>query len=204
MAELIVAKARGELVAAVVGTAIIVSSVTLAIRNVIRHVAVLPSVVWIVLVTLVALSNIKASGMRRFYLAILSAFSRYQLLRVSTYPQQSTTLEFGFKLWNLDFVELRISGDDVVSVCSNTGQATDMADHDVNDWSVFLWYRHRDPQKEMKERESGRKRPGQSVLVIGPARAKRIAEALGNRVLDFLNASGLSACDERSESSPPN
>jgi len=198
MPELLVTKARGEFVAAVVGAAIIVSSLTLAIRNVIHDEAVLPSVVWIVLVALVALSNIRASGMRGFSLGILSAFSRYRLLRVSTQPQQSRALEVGFKLWNLHFVEQKISGDDVVCVRWSTGQGTDLAGHDVNDWSVFLWYRHRDSQKEAKESESGRKRPGQSVIVIGPARAKRITEALGNRVLEFLSASGISGCYERS------
>jgi len=195
MPELMVKKGRGELVAAVFLTVVIVTSLRLAIKNLIDHVAVLPSAIWIVLVLSVTLSNLRASGIWKFHLTILSAFSRYQLLRVSAHPQQPT-LEIGFTLFGLPFVELRIAGDDVVCVYWHSGQATEMSGRDANDWSVFLRYRHHDAQKEMKERERGRKWPGQSLIVIGPARSKGITEALGNRVLDFLSASGFPPVNE--------
>jgi len=195
MPELMVKKGRGELVAAVILTAVIVTSLRLAIKNLIDHVAVLPSAIWIILVLSVTLSNLRASGIGKFHLTILSTFSRYQLLRVSAHPLQPT-LEIGFTLFGLPFIELRIARDDVVCVYWHSGQATEMSGRDANDWSVFLRYRHHDAQKEMKERERGRKWPGQSLIVIGPARSKGITEALGNRVLDFLSASGFPPVNE--------
>ncbi|HSY48813.1 MAG TPA: hypothetical protein VLC46_08385 [Thermoanaerobaculia bacterium] len=189
--ELRVPKGVGVLIAAVLGSSVIGTFLTLAARNLFHGVAVLPSALWILLLTFVAGAGIRESGLRGFCVATLSAFSRSQVLRVSTNCGEQKVLEIGFRLFNRTVIERKILADDLADIRWNTGQASDMAHRDVGDWSVVLWFWHRDHDRETREKQLGLRRPGQAALIIGPARAKRVTEELGSRVLKFLNESGI-------------
>lgn len=187
---------RGEFIAVVVGTPILVGASALALSNLINRVALLPSAVWIALMLFVLTVNIREAGFRPFCTSLLAAFSRRQLLRVCSGPDGST-LEVGFKFLGSKVVQRRIQAGDLVALEWKTGQASEMAERDVGDWSVIVWYRHGDSTREIAERERGLRRPGEVPLIIGPARPRQITESLAHRTLAFLHDSGIAVPHEQ-------
>ena len=188
--ELVVLKSRAGPISAIIGTVIVVVFVWLAVRNLLHGIAVIASTLWLLLIALVIIINVRDSGWRAFPVAVAGAFSRQQVLIVDS---DSSVLEIGFRLSGLTIIEHRIRAEDLVGIRWNTGQASDLAGRDVNDWSVFLWYR--DPAKALMQNV---RRPGQWPLVIGSPRAKSTTEALARRVIGFLNESGISVVVEQS------
>lgn len=194
--ELVVPQPRSGPIVATVGTAIIVVFVSLALRNLLHGIAMIPSALWLLLIAFVVMNGIRESGWRGFWIAAAGAFSRQQVLAVST-SGDSSTLEVGFRLFGFNIVERRVPVQDLAGICWNTGQASELARRDADDWSVFLWYWHRDPAKEATQRKFRMRRPGQAPIVIGPPRAKSVTEALGWEVIGFLDDSGISVPDSQ-------
>jgi hypothetical protein len=126
---------------------------------------------------------------------ILAGFSQKQILLVRTVGD-SRNLEVGFRLFGSTIIQCRVPEVDLVSLGWSTGQASEMAGRDVNDWSVVLWCLHHDLQKEAREREHHYRRPGQMPVIIGPSRSKVATEALGQRVISFLREAGISVTIE--------
>ena len=137
--ELLVPKARFERIAAIVGTAIIVTFLVLAAKNLFQETAVVPSLIWILLVVFVVISNVRQSGLSSFAAGVLGAFSRKQVLIVST-AEEGRVLEVGSKFLSWNVIEHRVPASDLVTIRCSAGQASDLAGRDVNDWSVVLWY----------------------------------------------------------------
>lgn len=202
--EIVVKKGLGEFTVVVVISLIFAGSCAMALSNLVNQVAMLPSGLWIGLVSFLLIVNLREVGFRAFCISLLAAFCRRQSLRVRA-ATDGPELEVGFKLLAVNVVERRIPADDLVTIEWNTGQASDMAGRDVGDWSVLIWYRHRDFAREARERELGRRRPGEAVLAIGPPQPKQIAESLGHHVLAFLHNRGIAVSTTLHDGpSPPN
>jgi hypothetical protein len=199
--ELLVRQGRGGRIAAVVFLFIVLVWTPLAVRNLTDREAMIPSALWIALVTITVVSRIREHGLRGYGRSLLNGFARRQLLCVERHGQ-SRTLAVGFRLLGRNFIEQRVPVQDVASLTSSSGQASDRAGRDVGDWTVFLWYRHHDSRREERELRSRYKRPGLAILGIGPARAKQGTESLGLQVANFLNASGSPVVVEATPPSP--
>jgi hypothetical protein len=199
--HLLVRHGRGGPVGSAILVFIVIIWLILAARNLIYREAVISSALWIILVTVTVVSRVRVHGVRRYCRSVLSGFARNQLLRVER-NHESRTLAVGFRLLGRDFIEYRIPAEDLASLSWSSGQASDMAGRDVDDWTVFLWYRHHDPQREERELQSHYKRPGFAILAIGPAGAKYVTESLGLHVATFLIVSGCPVVVEPTRTSP--
>lgn len=133
----------GPIVVAV-GTTIIVIFVFLAVRNLLNGIAMIASSLWLLLIAFAVMNEIRDSGWRGYCVAVAGAFSRQQVLAVRT-SGDSSTLEVGFRLFGFNIVERRIPAQELAGICWNTGQGSDLAGRDVDDWHVVLWYWSRDP-----------------------------------------------------------
>jgi hypothetical protein len=190
-AELLVPKSRIEPLAAVIGSIVIGVFLTLAVRNIRHGEAVLPSLLWILLLALAAGTAIRKSGVRGFLVGIVSAFSGTQVLQVRPSADEPASLGIGFRLCRHTVIERQIPIRDIASIHWSTGQASDLARHDVNDWTVRVWYWHRDHEREFTEQKRGLRRAGQAVLIIGPPRVRHVTEALGQEVSNFLSDAAI-------------
>ena len=193
--QFLVFKSRSVPIIATIGTAVVASSLWLAVENLLHRTAVAPSALWLFLIAFVVISNIRNSGLRAFVAACAGAFSRQQVLIVNA-SDDCSILQVGFRLFGFNIVEHRLLAEDLVSIRCSRGQASDLAGRDVNDWSVILWYRHHDRKIQAIQQQFGAPRPGQSPLVIGPPRKKTLTEPLARRVICFLNESGISVTAE--------
>lgn len=99
-------------------------------------------------------------------------------------------IHFGFVLLGHRFIQCTFVIDQIESVEWHTGQASDMAGHDMNDWHVALWFDHNDPIKGEGRRKWNLRKPEQEVYVVGPSAPREHAEALGRRFVRFLRAAG--------------
>ncbi len=79
----------------------------------------------------------------------------------------------------------------------HTGQVTDMAGHDMNDWHVALWYDHDNPVKSLKERNL--KKPNQDVYIVGSSGKKGDTSKFGYSFIEFLRQAGIALAEEKDE-----
>jgi hypothetical protein len=182
--ELVVPNSRIGPLVVTIGCSVFMIFVVLAVRNLFTGTEFIASTLWLLLLGFVATSNIRESGWRSFFLGVLGAFASRQVLVVRR-SDDSRSLGIGFRLFRFSVIQHRVPAHDIVSLSVHTGQASDLANRDVNDWSVGLWYLHHDDKRR------GTRRPGQEVVIIGPARAKPDSETLARRIAGFLDVSGL-------------
>ena len=110
---------------------------------------------------------------------------------ISAQALSSREVGFGYELFGRRFLKQAIRVDRIETVEWRTGQATDVAGRDMNDWHVFVCYDHCDPAKSEKRRKWAKK-PDQDVYVLGLSTRKEKIEALGMELVAFLQAAGAS------------
>lgn len=152
------------------------------------------SLLWLGLVGQMTWASCKDAGGLRRYLVDIAArlFGR---LFAETNTESPQALELGVYLIGRRFVQKTIPLDSIESVEWNTGQATDMAGHDMNDWHVCLWFDHNNLAKSEKERRTGLRNPEQDLRIVGPSGPKAETEALGLALVAFLRAAGADLID---------
>ncbi len=147
------------------------------------------SLLWLGLVGQMTWNSCKdAGGLRRYVIDIVAGVYGRLFAEITTASPQA--LELGVYLAGRRFVQQTIPLGSVEAVEWNTGQATSMAGHDMNDWQVWVWFDHADPAKSEKERRIGLRKPDQDLYGVGPATRKHHTEALGLSLVAFLLASG--------------
>ena len=103
--------------------------------------AIILSVLWLLIVTSgLTVSISDDGGLRRFITNRLSDLSAQQFIEII--PQQGDDLmvRFGVTLLGRDFNHVQIRRAELASVEWRSGQATSLAPHDMDDWSVNVWY----------------------------------------------------------------
>ncbi len=152
------------------------------------------SLLWLSLVAFFTLQSCKdAGGLRRYAIDIAAGLCGRLFAEINTAPPQA--LELGVYLFGRRFVQQIILLDSIESVEWNTGQATSMAGHDMNDWHVCVWFDHNNLAKSEKERRIGLRKPEQDIHIIGPSGPKAKTEALGLALVAFLRAAGADLVD---------
>ena len=152
------------------------------------------SLLWLFLVAFFTLQSCKdAGGLRRYALDIVAGVCGRLFAEINTTPPEA--LELGVYLLGRRFVQQTIPLDSIESVEWNTGQATSMAGHDMNDWHVWIWFAHNDPAESQKRRKRGWQKAEQSLYGVGPSGPKAETEALGLSLVAFLRAAGADLLD---------
>jgi hypothetical protein len=161
----------------------------LAVLNLANLVAIIPSVIWLLIVTWIVWSGCRdAGGIRRYFCDWLGVFAGRRFAISANDDTGQPAVRFGYELFGRRFYERTIPLNRIESVEWSPGQATSMAGRDMKDWSVALWYDHGDREKSKKHHML--RKPDQDVYIVGPSRPKEDTAALGEDFLSFLRAIG--------------
>ena len=96
-------------------------------------------------------------------------------------------VRFRFTLLGINFNQLEIRRAKLASVVWSSGQATSMAGHDMNDWSVAVWYNLKGSKRWASASSYGEEaRHG-----VGPVGPKHEVAALGASLVDFFRSAGI-------------
>ena len=187
--EMTIPKSRSDTVWQAIFTFIVVFFSILGIVNLTNRVAVIPSVIWIVIVTSVIWRGCREAGSIRRYLADrIAIFGGRAFVLYPSEQGDASRIRFGYELIGRRVFQCDIRVDRIESVVWNPGQATDMAGHDMNDWHVVLWFDHCDPEKSKKHHMLHK--PDQELHIVGPSRGKKQTSALGHELVSFLRKAG--------------
>jgi hypothetical protein len=188
--EMPIPKSGADVVFSTVITLIIIVFFALAVVNILNRAALIASCLWIAIVIMIVWSGRKEDGSLRTYLINrLGDVVGHHFAAVPQPECDSREVLFGFELLGHRFVRKSILIDKIVTVEWNTGQATDMAGRDMNDWRVCVWFDHGDPEKSEKQRKWHRK-PDQDIFIVGPSARGAKTEALGLALVSLLRGAG--------------
>jgi hypothetical protein len=161
----------------------------LGILNLVNHVAIIPSAIWLVFVTVTVWNGCReVGGLRRYLVDRCSFFAGRRFVLYPSGQTDSSRIRFGFEIFGRRVFQRDVQIERIESVEWAPGQATSMAGHDVNDWQVVLWFDHCNPEKS--KRDHMLRKPNQDLLIVGPARRKEDTSSLGLEFVAFLLKSG--------------
>lgn len=188
--EMTIPKSRSEVFWTGFFSLIAVAFSILALLNLANLITVIPSVLWLVIVTWILWSGCReAGGARRYMIDWLAAFAGRRFVLSSPETARPTCIRFGYELFGHRFYQKDVEIEAIESVEWSPGQATSMAGRDMKDWSVALWHDHGDPERS-KKRHMLRK-PSQDVYIVGPSRCKEDTAILGREFVSFLDKIGV-------------
>jgi len=183
-------KPLGEVVGAYVITSFIVFFVAVAVSNLFHRIAIIPSLLWLILVAAVNIGSLREIGGRRNLVDLLGSFSRKHFAEIVETGVNTRDICFGFKSLGRRLFYESVNVSKIESLEWRTGQATGMAGRDMNDWHVILWFNHDDPAKSEKQKKWHRK-PDQDLYIVGPFRSKKATASFGRDFLSFLEKAGV-------------
>ena len=188
--EITIPKSGTEVAFQFMITLMIAIFVVIAILDIILGVAFIASCIWLILIIILVCSQSQKQGnFHRFLLNCLGNIFGRQFAEISSQNSPQNEINFGYVLLGRRFVNQSIRIDRIESVEWSTGQATDLAGRDMNDWQVLLWYDHFDTAKSEKQRKWHRK-PNQDIYAVGPSTHKDKIEAFGMEFVTFLQDAG--------------
>jgi hypothetical protein len=167
----------------------------------IRAISLIASLLWLLFVSWIVVSNVRQEGgVSRYLVNRLGDFSPYHFIR-ATPPNVADTISIGYLLFDRPLPYLTIHTKAISSIEWCTGQATAMSGRDMNDWHVVLWHHHsQGPQRKPF--------PGvrdEEVFIIGPFGHRSTIESFGIRMIEFLKGVGVELTpgkDEREFNTP--
>lgn len=186
--ELPVPKSRLAVFGAAIATAFVLFFTSLALHNLWDWTAILPSTLWLLLVSAVVVDLIRSKGIKQFVVETLNVFSFREFVWTIPRVNGQNEIQFGYQLFGRRFVHLRIAAEKIEHVEWSTGQASHQVGRDMNDWSVAVWYDHGDPARS--EGNKGWRFADQEIHIVGPPRSKKEVVAFGQSFLNFLRQSG--------------
>ncbi|MBI1321811.1 hypothetical protein GC170_01290 [bacterium] len=177
----------------VIGISFLLATFLLAVSNltIFEPAGRLPkisSALWISMLMFMLVMDIHIAGGIAFWAKCqVARFAKVHWVRIVRNDPWPSTISIGFELFGRDFDRFRIALPDITKIDWTSGQATELAGRDMNDWHVALWYR--------KKRRSGNAirsadEPCDLVL-IGPQGTKEETAELGERLVRFLVESGV-------------
>ena len=187
--ELKVPKSIGAVIRTTVLTTIILFFIFLAIYNLFNSTATIPSIIWLLLVAFIFWDSGKSKGYKQFAIEILGAFSLKEFVQTIRRENGHNEIQFGCQMFGRRFLYLTVATVKIDHVNWKTGQATDMAKRDMNDWSVLVWYNHGDSVKSQKRAK--RPHPNQDLYIVGPPGRRKEIETFGLVFIEFLRKSGV-------------
>ena len=180
----------GSFVGAMFLSVFILFSVLLAIYNLCTWTAIIPSMIWLLLVGLIAGNLIKSKERKQFAIDVLGSFSRKEFIRAIATENGETTFQYGFKMFGKWFLYFAVAVRKIEAIEWNTGQASHFAGKDMDDWHVVVWYDHDDPAKSQQARSYKSKKPDQELFIVGMSGKKETTGAFGHALLGLLRDAG--------------
>ncbi len=155
----------------------------LSVINIKDQVAVIPSIVWLSIVTFFIWSNYDEDrGIYRYFIdGCCSFLARKKFVLVLQNENTPPVISFGHYLFGCRVIELSVRMDKIECIVWSTGQATFCVGEDQKDWQVGLWFVH----NITKKRKHG-------YISVSPSSGKEDAQKLGLAFVDFLNDLGAS------------
>jgi hypothetical protein len=179
-------KSRGEIVWLSILTAVVIFFVFFAVFDLSHREAIIPSVLWLALVTFGIREEIKRTGsFRKFATEVGGALAGREFVEITSPGGQPAEIQFGFELFGRRHIQRAVLLDKVQTVQWRPGQGTAMSGRDMKDWSVALWFTHDHPT------ERSPWKPGQYVHIVGPSRRREDTEILGLALVDILRSAGV-------------
>ena len=199
--EMTVPKSLDTMVGAIVATAFLLFFIILGVFNLFNQIAIIPSIIWLMLIGMWLHAGGKEKGFRRFAIDVLGYFSLNQFIRTTSRESGHNEIQFGYKIFGCRLFYLTIPLNKIESVNWSTGQATSMTGRDMNDWHVFIWHDHDNPAKSQRKAKLPYPlpHPDQDVYGVGPSGRKQEIEAFGHAVVDFLRNSGATLVQGNNE-----
>ncbi len=196
--ELHVPKPRRVIIGAIVLATFILFFISLAIYDLCNRMAIIPSLIWLLSISVTVIGFCREKGTRQFAVEILGAFSRKEFVRTKHRENDPNEFQYGFWMFGYHFSFCTIPVDKIESVEWHTGQASHFAGRDVGDWHVAVWYYHGDSVKRQKQRWM--KNPERDLYLIGLSGPKEETAALGDALLDLLQKSGTTFAQGKDDS----
>lgn len=189
---MLIPKSLSDTIIEIVLTVIVAFFTILGVSNLLNHVAIIASSIWLAFVTLSIWSACKyGGGLRKFLINHLAVFSPRHFVESIPRENGPAEIRFGYQLCGLRLFHFRVPVDKIETVGWHTGQTTSMARRDINDWQVTLWLDHDDPVKSQKQ-QKWHEKPDQGCYIVGPSGPKKDTESFGLAFLDFLRGAGAS------------
>ena len=197
--EMTIPKSRGETLWTGFLSSVVVVFGILALLNLANSAAIIPSVIWLLIIAWIFWSGFRdAGGIKRYFCDWLAVFAGRKFAISASDGAGQQSVRFGYELFGRRFYEKLIPLDRIESVEWSPGQATSLAGRDMKDWSVVLWHDHDDPEKSKKHNML--RKPDQDVYIVGPSRRKEDTAALGRDFLSFLREIGAARLQGESDS----
>ena len=162
----------------------------LSVINLLNHVAMIASAIWLLLVVLAIWTICSEDGLRTFLVNVLGCFASRRFVESVSEGMGPARIRYGYQLLGRRFFYLTVPVDRIAEVAWHTGQASDRLGRDADDWHIAIWYYHDDPVKS--EKRKGLWNPDQEIFCVGPSGPKSDIAALGHSLVDFLRGSGAS------------
>jgi hypothetical protein len=124
-------------------------------------------------------------GLRVFFVNRLGNLSDHQFVEIIPQHGDDLMVRFGFTLLGRDFDRLQIRRATLTSIQWSSGQATSLAGHDMNDWSVVVRHNRKGPRGTIVSDHH------EDVEIVGPDGPKHEAAALGTSLVDFFRSAGI-------------
>lgn len=190
----------GATVGMVVLTAFLLSSIYLAIYNLLQLQGIIPSLIWLSLISFLLFGLCKEYGIKMVAIKILGAFSRKEFVQIINRQDRHNEIQFGYQAFGRHFFYFAVEADKITQIDWHTGQASSLAGKDMNDWHVALWYEHGDPIKSESMKKYGARHPDSEVYLVGLEGPKEKTTIFGHSLVDFLQKSGVSLVPGESDS----
>lgn len=188
--DMTIPKSSGEILWTGFLSLIVVVFAFLAVLNLANHIAIIPSVIWLLIIAWGLWSGCRdAGGVRRYLIDWLAAFAGRRFVHFQHEDTHQSRIRFGYELFGRHFYQKDIEFDRIESVEWSPGQATSMAGRDMKDWSVALWYDHGD--SEMSRKHHRLRKPDQAVYIVGPSSRKEDVASFGTEFVSFLSGVGV-------------
>lgn len=194
--KLAVPKSVRAVVGAVIGTVLLtvflLSSIYLAIYDLLHVQGIIPSLVWLSLIGLIFFATFRGERGKNVGVKFLGAFSRKEFVQIVNNEGRQNEFQFGYQAFGHQFLYFVVAADRIAQIDWDTGQISDRAGRDMNDWHIALWYEHGDPEKSKWKKQYRLRHPDWDVHCFGPTGPKQKISAFGGDLVDFLRSSGIS------------
>lgn len=148
---------------------------------------VVAAVFWLALVIFVAGAALYVLGPRALFAVLLGRFSLRHFVEAEGEGGR-IVIRFGFELNACRYCRFRVEGEQLIAVEMGTGQATELAQRDMDDWSVALWYR---TQRRWHRSRQPRYHDDEDVYIVGASGPKQDTAQFLAVFIAFLRAAGV-------------
>jgi len=173
-------------------TVIVVVFSILSVYDLVTREAIIAPLLWICLVTYTIWEEVKLVGdCTKFAASFAGVFAGKEFIEVISPANNLTEIRFCIQIFGRRLIQWNLSAKRLVSVEWESGQATQMARRDMDDWCVCIWFKDDSRRKSRK--------PGQSLHIVGPSRSKQETERFGLSLVALLRLAGVDLKRDKEE-----